>query len=118
MQPGTVLGLLGPNGAGKTTVVRMLATLLRPDAGRATVGGFDVVKDADQVRTMIGLTGQYAAVDEDLTGFENLLMIGRLLEMPTRAAKQRARDLLDHFELSEASNRSTKTYSGGMRDGA
>jgi oleandomycin transport system ATP-binding protein len=115
VQPGTVLGLLGPNGAGKTTVVRMLATLLRPDAGNATVAGFDVVKDADQVRTMIGLTGQYAAVDEDLTGFENLLMIGRLLEIPRKAAKQRARDLLDRFELSEAGNRSTKTYSGGMR---
>jgi oleandomycin transport system ATP-binding protein len=115
VQPGTVLGLLGPNGAGKTTVVRMLATLLRPDAGTAVVGGFDVVKHADQVRTMIGLTGQYAAVDEDLTGFENLLLIGRLLEIPTKTAKQRARDLLERFELAEAGNRSTKTYSGGMR---
>src|SRR5215470_1870348 len=96
---GTVVGLLGPNGAGKTTVVRMLATLLRPDGGHATIGGFDVVHAADQVREIIGLTGQYAAVDEDLTGFENLLMIGRLLELPKPAAKQRARDLLDRFDL-------------------
>jgi oleandomycin transport system ATP-binding protein len=110
-----VFGLLGPNGAGKTTVVRMLATLLRPDAGTASVDGFDIVTDANDVRARIGLTGQYAAVDEDLTGFENLLMIGRLLEIPRREAKQRARDLLDRFDLAEAGGRSTKTYSGGMR---
>src|SRR5215813_4230981 len=102
VQPGTVLGLLGPNGAGKTTVVRMLATLLRPDAGTATVGGYDVRHDSDQVRAIIGLTGQYAAVDEDLTGFENLLLIARLLEIPTKQAKQRSRDLLDRFELADA----------------
>src|SRR5215813_10647757 len=95
VQPGTVMGLLGPNGAGKTTVVRVLATLLRPDAGRAQVGGYDVVRDADRVRALIGLTGQYAAVDEDLTGFENLLMIGRLLELAKPFAKSRARDLLE-----------------------
>jgi oleandomycin transport system ATP-binding protein len=115
VQPGTVLGLLGPNGAGKTTVVRMLATLLRPEAGHATVGGFDVVRDADQVRAVIGLTGQYAAVDEDLTGFENLLLIGRLLELPRDTAKRRARELLERFDLAEAAGRSAKTYSGGMR---
>jgi oleandomycin transport system ATP-binding protein len=115
VRPGTVLGLLGPNGAGKTTVVRMLATLLRPDGGRASVGGADVVRRADRVREMIGLTGQYAAVDEDLTGFENLLLIGRLLELPKAVAKQRARDLLERFDLAEAGGRSAKTYSGGMR---
>jgi oleandomycin transport system ATP-binding protein len=115
VRPGTVFGLLGPNGAGKTTVVRMLATLLRPDGGTASVDGFDIVRDANEVRARIGLTGQYAAVDEDLTGFENLLLIGRLLEIPRREAKQRARDLLERFELAEAGNRSAKTYSGGMR---
>ena len=115
VRPGTVLGLLGPNGAGKTTVVRMLATLLRPDGGHATVGGADVIRQADRVRELIGLTGQYAAVDEDLTGFENLLLIGRLLELPKAAAKQRSRDLLDRFDLTEAGGRSVKTYSGGMR---
>jgi oleandomycin transport system ATP-binding protein len=115
VQPGTVMGLLGPNGAGKTTVVRMLATLLRPDGGRACVGGFDVLRDADRVRALIGLTGQYAAVDEDLTGFENLLMIGRLLELPKPTARSRARDLLERFDLAEAGDRSVKTYSGGMR---
>jgi oleandomycin transport system ATP-binding protein len=113
--PGSVFGLLGPNGAGKTTVVRILATLLRPDGGRATVAGYDVVREPDQVRELIGLTGQYAAVDEDLTGFENLLLIGRLLELPRAVAKQRSRDLLDRFELSDAASRSVKTYSGGMR---
>ncbi|HEU0238184.1 MAG TPA: ATP-binding cassette domain-containing protein [Micromonosporaceae bacterium] len=113
--PGTVLGLLGPNGAGKTTVVRMLATLLRPDAGTATVGGYDVRHDAEQVRAIIGLTGQYAAVDEDLTGFENLLLIGRLLELPTKQAKLRASELLERFELADAARRSVRTYSGGMR---
>ena len=100
--PGTVLGLLGPNGAGKTTVVRMLATLLRLDGGHATVNGYDVVREADQVRACIGLTGQYAAVDEDLTGFENLLLIGRLLELPRVSAKQRSRELLERFDLADA----------------
>jgi oleandomycin transport system ATP-binding protein len=115
VRPGTVHGLLGPNGAGKTTVVRMLATLLKPDAGRARVCGADIVKQADRVRELIGLTGQYAAVDEDLTGFENLLLIGRLLEIPKPEAKRRAAELLERFELSEAAGRSVKTYSGGMR---
>ncbi len=115
VQPGTVLGLLGPNGAGKTTVVRMLATLLRPDAGQATVCGADVIRQPERVRELIGLTGQYAAVDEDLTGFENLVLIGRLLEIPKVEAKRRATELLDRFELSEAAGRSVKTYSGGMR---
>jgi len=115
VRPGTVLGVLGPNGAGKTTAVRVLTTLVRADEGHATVGGFDVVRDADKVRALIGLTGQYAAVDEDLTGFENLLLIGRLLELPRRAAKARATELLTRFELSDAARRSVKTYSGGMR---
>ena len=115
VRPGTVHGLLGPNGAGKTTVVRMLATLLRPDAGQARVCGADIVKRADRVRELIGLTGQYAAVDEDLTGFENLLLIGRLLEITKPEAKRRATELLERFELTEAANRSVKTYSGGMR---
>jgi oleandomycin transport system ATP-binding protein len=113
--PGKVLGLLGPNGAGKTTVVRMLATLLRPDAGYARVCGADVVRQADRVRELIGLTGQYAAVDEDLTGFENLLLIGRLLEIPKAEAKRRSTNLLERFDLAEAGGRSVKTYSGGMR---
>jgi oleandomycin transport system ATP-binding protein len=112
---GTVLGLLGPNGAGKTTAVRVLATLLRPDAGRATVGGYDVVARAHQVRQLIGLTGQYASVDEQLTGAENLLLIGRLLGMPRSAAKRRAGELLAQFDLTEAATRAVKTYSGGMR---
>ncbi|MEV0283115.1 MULTISPECIES: ATP-binding cassette domain-containing protein [unclassified Kribbella] len=112
---GSVLGLLGPNGAGKTTAVRALATLLRPDEGRATVGGYDVLREAHQVRKMIGLTGQYAAVDENLTGTENLLLIGRLLGQSRRAARQRAAELLEDFGLSDAADRATKTYSGGMR---
>jgi oleandomycin transport system ATP-binding protein len=112
---GTVLGLLGPNGAGKTTAVRILATLLRPDAGHATVGGFDVQQDAHRVRQLIGLTGQYASVDEQLTGTENLLLIGRLLGMSRSRARQRAKELLAQFELSEAASRAAKTYSGGMR---
>jgi oleandomycin transport system ATP-binding protein len=113
--PGMVLGLLGPNGAGKTTVVRMLATLLRPDAGYARVCGADVISQPGRVRELIGLTGQYAAVDEDLTGFENLVLIGRLLEIPKAECKRRATELLERFELSEAGGRSVKTYSGGMR---
>jgi oleandomycin transport system ATP-binding protein len=115
VRTGTVLGLLGPNGAGKTTAVRILATLLQPDAGRATVGGHDVVRDAHRVRQLIGLTGQYASVDEGLTGTENLLLIGRLLGMPRGKAKQRARDLLARFDLVDAADRAAKTYSGGMR---
>src|SRR6266568_1037428 len=113
--PGMVLGLLGPNGAGKTTVVRMLATLLRPDAGYARVCGADITEQADRVRELIGLTGQYAEVDEDLTGFENLLLIGRLLEIPKAEAKRRSDELLDRFDLADAGDRSVKTYSGGMR---
>ena len=112
---GTVLGLLGPNGAGKTTVVRILSTLLRPDEGRATVNGLDVVAQADQVRATIGLTGQYAAVDEYLTGCENLEMVGRLYRLGKRDARQRAGELLERFELTDAANRPAKTYSGGMR---
>jgi oleandomycin transport system ATP-binding protein len=115
VRQGTVLGLLGPNGAGKTTAVRVLSTLLKPDAGHATVGGYDVVREAHQVRQLVGLTGQYAAVDEMLTGTENLLLIGRLLGHPRRQAKQRARELLADFDLSEAADRAVKTYSGGMR---
>jgi len=115
VRPGMVLGLLGPNGAGKTTVVRMLATLLRPDAGYARVCGVDIVKQAERVRELIGLTGQYAAVDEDLTGFENLLLIGRLLEVPRAEAKRRSTELLERFDLADAAGRSVKTYSGGMR---
>jgi oleandomycin transport system ATP-binding protein len=110
-----VLGLLGPNGAGKTTAVRILATLLLPDSGRATVGGYDVVHAAHRVRQLIGLTGQYASVDETLTGAENLLLIGRLLGMPRADAKRRARDLLADFQLEAAGDRAAKTYSGGMR---
>ncbi|MGP3927326.1 ATP-binding cassette domain-containing protein [Streptomyces sp. 8N616] len=112
---GTVLGMLGPNGAGKTTAVRIFATLLRPDGGRAMVAGHDVVREAGLVRSVVGLTGQYAAVDENLTGTENLLMIGRLLGMPRREARARSAELLDRFQLSDAAGRATKTYSGGMR---
>ncbi len=112
---GSVLGLLGPNGAGKTTAVRVLATLLRPDEGRAAVGGYDVLREAHQVRQLVGLTGQYAAVDENLTGAENLLLIGRLLGLSRREARRRAGELLDDFGLSDAADRATKTYSGGMR---
>jgi ABC-2 type transport system ATP-binding protein len=112
---GTVLGLLGPNGAGKTTVVRILATLLTADAGRAEVVGLDVVRQAGAVRAAIGLTGQYAAVDEYLTGFENLEMVGRLYRLPKREARARAGELLERFDLTDAANRPAKTYSGGMR---
>jgi ABC-2 type transport system ATP-binding protein len=112
---GTVLGLLGPNGAGKTTVVRILSTLLRPDAGRAEVAGLDVVTQAGQVRATIGLTGQYAAVDEYLTGRENLEMVGRLYRLGGRESRIRAGELLERFELTDAGNRPAKTYSGGMR---
>ncbi|MCZ2858099.1 ATP-binding cassette domain-containing protein [Blastococcus sp. VKM Ac-2987] len=112
---GEVLGLLGPNGAGKTTVVRILTTLLLADAGRAEVLGLDVVREADQVRGSIGLTGQYAAVDEYLTGFENLEMVGRLYHLPKAEARARAGELLDRFDLTDAANRPAKGYSGGMR---
>ncbi len=112
---GTVLGLLGPNGAGKTTAVRVLATLLRADSGRASVGGFDVHDQPDQVRAIIGLTGQYAAVDEKLTGVENLRMVGQLLGMSKAEAVARARALLERFELADAGDRQVGTYSGGMR---
>ncbi len=112
---GTVLGVLGPNGAGKTTAVRILATLLRPDAGTARVAGHDVLRDPQRVRQSIGLTGQYASVDEDLTGTQNLVLIGQLLDLPTREARARAQELLEWFDLAEAAGRSAKTYSGGMR---
>jgi ABC-2 type transport system ATP-binding protein len=112
---GTVLGLLGPNGAGKTTAVRILTTLLEPDGGSARVAGLDVVKDASKLRSQIGLAGQYAAVDENLSGFENLEMVGRLYHMGRAASKQRAGELLERFELSEAASRYVRTYSGGMR---
>jgi len=112
---GTVLGLLGPNGAGKTTTVRILATLLKPDAGRATVAGYDVVKDAQQIRTLVGLSGQYAAVDENLTGRENLWMFGTLYQLSSEVARARANELLEQFELTDAADRVVKTYSGGMR---
>ncbi len=112
---GAVLGLLGPNGAGKTTFVRILTTLLKPDAGTARVVGLDVVRDAAEVRERIGLAGQYAAVDENLTGLENLTMVGRLYGSSRRAAKARGRELIERFDLVEAAGRPTKTYSGGMR---
>jgi ABC-2 type transport system ATP-binding protein len=112
---GGVIGLLGPNGAGKTTIVRILATLLEPDKGTARVAGLDAVKDAAKLRSKIGLAGQYAAVDENLTGFENLEMVGRLYHMRKADARARATELLDHFDLSEAAKRPAKTYSGGMR---
>ncbi|MGH8880801.1 MAG: ATP-binding cassette domain-containing protein, partial [Stackebrandtia sp.] len=112
---GTVLGVLGPNGAGKTTAVRILTTLLRPDAGRALVGGHDVTAEPQKVRRLIGLTGQYAAVDEMLTGTENIMLIARLLGFSRRQARERARSLLDRFGLTEAASRAAKTYSGGMR---
>jgi oleandomycin transport system ATP-binding protein len=115
VRPGTIVGLLGPNGAGKTTAVRVLATLLRPDAGAARVGGFDVVRQPDKVRELIGLTGQYAAVDEDLTGWENLVLVARLLKLSKVEARRRATELLERFDLTEAARRSLKTYSGGMR---
>jgi ABC-2 type transport system ATP-binding protein len=112
---GSVLGLLGPNGAGKTTAVRILATLLKPDGGTARVAGLDAVRDAAALRAKIGLAGQYAAVDENLTGFENLEMVGRLYHMRRAAARDRAGELLERFDLTEAARRPVKTYSGGMR---
>jgi ABC-2 type transport system ATP-binding protein len=112
---GSVYGVLGPNGAGKTTAVKMLATLLRPDGGRATVFGHDVLKQPNEVRARVSLTGQYASVDEDLTGLENLVLLGRLLGHRKRPARNRADQLLDAFGLTDAGNRQVKTYSGGMR---
>ncbi|MFD8755437.1 ATP-binding cassette domain-containing protein [Kitasatospora sp. NPDC059577] len=115
VREGTVLGVLGPNGAGKTTLVRVLSTLIKPDAGTAFVGGYDVLRQPKQLRRTIGLTGQYASVDELLSGYENLYLIGRLLDLPGREAKARATELLERFSLTEAAKRPAKTYSGGMR---
>src|SRR5438445_13286454 len=112
---GTVLGLLGPNGAGKTTAVRIFTTILRPDGGRAEVLGIDVCQRPDDVRERIGLAGQYAAVDENLTGRENLIMVGRLAHQPRRGVPARADELLERFRLTNAADRTVKTYSGGMR---
>ncbi|MDT0461512.1 ATP-binding cassette domain-containing protein [Streptomyces sp. DSM 41699] len=115
VREGTVLGVLGPNGAGKTTLVRCLSTLITPDAGHAVVAGYDVVRQPRQTRRVIGLTGQYASVDEKLSGFENLYMIGRLLDLPRKEARARADGLLERFSLTEAAKRPVRTYSGGMR---
>jgi ABC-2 type transport system ATP-binding protein len=115
VEAGSVLGLLGPNGAGKTTAVRILTTLLLPDEGSARVAGFDVVREAAKVREHIGLAGQYAAVDENLTGFENLVMVGQLYHLGGGRSRERARELLSSFDLSEAADRLVRTYSGGMR---
>jgi ABC-2 type transport system ATP-binding protein len=115
VEPGTVYALLGPNGSGKTTIVRILTTLLRPDSGVAIVGDYDVVRDGHLVRSIIGLAGQYPAVDENLTGKENLEMIGQLYHIGRRKAKSRSLELLEIFNLTEAANRRAKTYSGGMR---
>jgi ABC-2 type transport system ATP-binding protein len=112
---GTLVGLLGPNGAGKTTTIRILTTLLRPDAGRATVAGYDVVSQPQRVRAVIGLTGQYAAIDEDMTGRENLVLVGRLSRLSKARAAQRANELLRVFSLDQAADRLMRTYSGGMR---
>jgi len=115
VEEGTVLGILGPNGAGKTTTVRILSTLLRPDSGRATVAGIDVIQSPEKVREVIGLSGQYAAVDEILTGYDNLLMFGQLYHLGKKNSVQRANELLERFGLTEAAKRPIKTYSGGMR---
>ncbi|MFD8150122.1 ATP-binding cassette domain-containing protein [Streptomyces sp. NPDC059720] len=115
VRAGTVMGVLGPNGAGKTTLVRILSTLLAPDAGRATVAGYDAVRQPRQLRRVIGLTGQYASVDEKLSGWENLYMIGRLLDLSRKEARARADELLERFSLTEAAKRHAATYSGGMR---
>ena len=115
IRKGSVYGLLGPNGAGKTTTIRVLATLLKPDAGAATVLGHDVVRDAKRVREKVSLTGQYASVDEDLTGTENLVLVGRLLGLSWRDARRRSGELLEAFGLDEAAGRQVQTYSGGMR---
>ena len=115
VEEGTVLGVLGPNGAGKTTTVRILATLLTPDSGHATVAGIDVIKNPDAVREVIGLSGQYAAVDETLTGWDNLVMFSRLYHLSASASKKRAEELLEQFSLTDAARRPIRTYSGGMR---
>jgi len=115
VEEGTVLGVLGPNGAGKTTTVRILATLLTPDSGRASVAGLDVMKDPGKVREVIGLSGQYAAVDETLTGWDNLTIFSRLYHLSSSASRKRASELLEQFSLTDAAKRSIKTYSGGMR---
>jgi len=115
VREGTVMGVLGPNGAGKTTLVRILSTLITPDAGQATVAGYDVVRQPRQLRKVIGLTGQYASVDEKLPGWENLYMIGRLLDLSRKDARARADELLERFSLTEAAKRPASTYSGGMR---
>ena len=115
VRSGSVYGVLGPNGAGKTTTIRMLATLLRPDAGTATVLGHDIVREGDAVRGLVSLTGQLASVDEDLTGRENLILLGRLLGLKRAAAKERAAELLEAFDLADAAGRLVKHYSGGMR---
>ena len=115
VEEGTVLGVLGPNGAGKTTTVRILATLLKPDSGSATVAGIDVIKHPDKVREQIGLSGQYAAVDETLTGWDNLVMFGRLYHLGKTASIKRADELLERFSLTDSARRPIKTYSGGMR---
>ncbi len=115
VEEGTVLSVLGPNGAGKTTTVRILATLLKPDSGNASVAGIDVIKHPDKVRELIGLSGQYAAVDETLTGWDNLVMFGRLYHLGKAASIKRAEDLLERFYLTESARRPIKTYSGGMR---
>lgn len=115
VEEGTVLGVLGPNGAGKTTTVRILSTLLRPDSGHATVAGIDVIKNPEKVREVIGLSGQYAAVDEILTGYDNLVMFGELYHLGKKNAIVRANELLERFGLTEAGKRPIKTYSGGMR---
>ena len=115
VEEGTVLSVLGPNGAGKTTTVRILATLLKPDSGHASVAGIDVIKDPGKVRELIGLSGQYAAVDETLTGWDNLVMFGRLYHLGKTASIKRAEELLERFSLTESARRPIKTYSGGMR---
>jgi ABC-2 type transport system ATP-binding protein len=115
IRPGSVYGLLGPNGAGKTTTIRILATLLKPDGGTASVLGHDVIREAAAVRQKVSLTGQYASVDEDLTGHENLVLVGRLLGLEWRHARERATELLEAFGLTEAAGRQVRTYSGGMR---
>lgn len=115
IQKGTVFGFLGPNGAGKTTVIRVLATLLKPDGGSATIFGHDLTREGDEIRSRISLTGQYASIDEDLTGMENLVMMARLMGYGRREAKLRAAELLDAFGLKEAAKRQVKNYSGGMR---
>lgn len=115
VEKGTILALLGPNGAGKTTTIRVLSTLLKPDSGEVSVNGFDVVKQSDKVRESIGLTGQYAAVDEYLSGMENLVMMGRLYHLSQADSQRRAQELLKQFDLEDAASRSVKTYSGGMR---